>query len=121
MVKASVDAFHYGPWVLYYGPAWSVCMNDEYKSESDDTLADRIRRMDGIQDCKMLDYLTGFDLVLVQMTPDVVREVVGMDLATIQWQSHGGMQLNFQVMAILCPQIRSDSNGNTGIVYGKTL
>jgi hypothetical protein len=30
------------------------------------------------------------------------------------------MQLNFKVMAIMVPQLRSDFNGNTGIVYGAT-
>ena len=57
-------------------------------------------------------------MVLVQMTADVCREVVGMDITTVQWESHGGMQLNFKVMCILVPQLRSDFNGTTGIVHG---
>jgi len=118
MQQASIAAYHYGPWMLYYGPSWSQYMNDEYKTTSDDTLAQRLRRIDGIEDVRMLDRLSGYDLILVQMTADVVREVVGMDLTTVQWESHGGLQVNFKVMAILCPQLRADSNGNTGIVYG---
>jgi hypothetical protein len=118
MIKASMDAYHYGPWVLYYGPSWSQYMNNEYKNESDDTLAQRLRRIDNVQDVRMLDYLTGYDLILVQMTSDVVREVVGMDITTVQWDSQGGLKKNFKVMAILVPQLRADQNGNTGIVHG---
>ena len=68
-----------------------------------------------------MDYLdpTGaaYVMVMVQMTTDVVREVVGMDITTVQWETKGGMQLNFKVMAILVPQLRADQNGNTGIVH----
>jgi len=118
MIQSSINAYHYGPWVLYYGPAWSQYMNNEYKTTSDDTLADRLRRIDNLENVQMLDYLTGYDVVLVQMSADVVREVVGMDITTIQWESQGGMQLNFKVMAIMVPQLRKDQNGKTGIVHG---
>jgi hypothetical protein len=117
MLQASIQAYHYGPWVLYYGPSWSQYMNNEYKLQSDDTLADRLRRIDNLDDVRMVDHLTGYDLILVQMTPDVVREVIGMDITTVQWETHGGMQVNFKVMAILCPQIRMDINERTGIVH----
>lgn len=118
MVQASINAFHYGPWMLYYGPAWSQYMNDEYKTYSDDTLAQRLSRIDNINGVGMLDYLTGYTLILVQMTSDVVREVVGMEIVTLQWDSHGGLKKNFKVMCIMVPQIRADYNGNTGIVIG---
>jgi uncharacterized linocin/CFP29 family protein len=121
MIQASISAYHFGPWVLYYGPAWSQYMNDEYKDNSDDTLADRLRRIDNVEDVSMLDYLSGYDLVLVQMTSDVVREVVGMDITTVQWESDGGFKYNFKVMAIMCPQLRTDFNGKTGIVLAKVI
>jgi len=115
----SQNQYHYGPWVLYSSPSWDVYMDDDYSSAKGDlTLRDRLRKIEGIEDVKTLDYLTNYDLILVQMTPDVVREVVGMDVTTVQWESKGGMQLNFKVMAILVPQLREDQNGNTGIVDG---
>jgi hypothetical protein len=46
--------------------------------------------------------------------------VIGMDVTTVQWETHGGMRLNFKVMAIMVPQLRSDFNGNAGIVHGST-
>jgi uncharacterized linocin/CFP29 family protein len=115
----SQQDYHYGPWVLYCGPAWDVYMDDDYSSaKGDHTLRERISQIEGIQGVRTLDYLEGYALLLVQMTPDVVREVIGMEITTVQWESHGGLQQNFKVMGIMVPQIRADHNGNCGIVHG---
>lgn len=118
----SQQHFHYGPWVLYTSLAWDAYLDNDLnatnQNSSNITLRDRIRRIEGIEDVVTLDYLNGYDMILVQMTTDVAREVVGMDITTVQWETHGGMELHFKVMCILVPQIRADSNGNTGIVHG---
>ena len=61
MIKSGLDKNHYGPYMLYYGPAWTEYFNDEYKAESDDTLADRLRRIDQVDEVKMIDLLDGYD------------------------------------------------------------
>lgn len=118
MRQLSQDAYHYGPYMLYTAPAWDKYLDDDFKANSDITLRERIAKIDGIEGITTLDYLTGYAAILVQMTSDVVREVVGMDITTVQWETMGGLQLNFKVMAILVPQLRADINGNTGIVHG---
>jgi uncharacterized linocin/CFP29 family protein len=115
----SQQAFHYGPWVMYTSPSWDVFLDDDYSaSKGDLTLRDRLKKIEGIEDVRTLDYLTGYDILLVQMTPDVVRMVVGMDITTVQWETKGGMQLNFKVMCILVPQLRCNQALQTGIVHG---
>lgn len=113
---------HYGPFVLYTSLAWDSYLDNDLNGTSTNssniTLRDRIKRINEIDDVVTLDYLNGYDMVLVQMTTDVAREVVGMDITTLQWETHGGMMLNFKIMCILVPQIRADFNGNTGIVHG---
>lgn len=122
MRQASQQALHYGPWVLYTSLAWDAFLDNDLNAvdanSSNITLRDRIRRIDGIEDVVTLDYLNGYDMVMVQQTTNVVREVVGMDITTVQWETHGGLQLHFKVMCILVPQLRADYNGNTGIVHG---
>lgn len=118
MRTQSQNAFHYGPWVLYVAPAWDQYIDNDFKAASDKTIRNRIKECEGINDIRTLDYLTGFDMLLVQMTSDVVREVIAMDMTTLQWDTIGGLMLNFKVMAILVPQLRADQNGNTGIVHG---
>lgn len=115
------QAYHYGPYMLYCSLPWDAYLDDDYSAnKGDNTLRDRLKKIERIQDVRTLDYLssTAYVMVLVQMTTDVVREVVGMDITTVQWESKGGMQLNFKVMAILVPQLRADFNGNMGIVHG---
>lgn len=119
MRQASEDAFHYGPWRLYNSPGWDRYLDDDYSSaKGDNTLRQRLAVINGISSISTLDHLTGFQMLLVQQTSDVIRVVIGMDVTTIQWETDGGMRLHFKVMAILVPQLRADSNGNTGIVHG---
>lgn len=61
-----------------------------------------------------------FTFIFVQMTPDVARAVNGMDITTVQWESIGGMRLNFKVMCIQVPQLRADFYGNVGILHATT-
>jgi len=119
MIQSSQAAGYYGPWGLYYSPGWSIYMGGDYASgKGDNTLQERIAKIDGISFVKQADYLSDTTLILVQLTGDVIRMVIGMDITTVQWESHGGMQLNFKVMAIIVPQLRADYNDATGIVHG---
>lgn len=119
MKQRSINNNYYGPWILYFSPAWGAYMGADYSaSKGDNTLQERLAKIDGITQVKQADYLTGTTLLLVQQTSDVARIVNGMDITTVQWESHGGMQLNFKVMAILVPQLRDDYSGQTGIVHG---
>jgi hypothetical protein len=109
------------------------------------TLRQRLREIEVIQDVRRLDMLfasapttdttssnytgpggesvTGnnaFTFIFVQMTPDVARAINGMDITTVQWETEGGMKLNFKVMAIQVPQLRADRYGNCGILHATT-
>ena len=61
--------------------------------------------------------LTDDNVIMVQMTSDVVRLVVGLSITTVEWDSDGGLTKNFKVMAIMVPQIRNDQDGNSGVVH----
>jgi len=119
MMQQSRAAYHYGPWMVYNAPNWAQFLDLDYSAaKGDNTLRQRIMTMDGIMGIQTLDYMTNYDLILVQMTTDVIRMVIGMEIITLQWDTIGGLQKNFKVMAIMVPQIRADQNDNTGIVYG---
>jgi len=120
MRKQSTDNNYFGPWCIYYSPAWYAYMDEDYRDNGNNTitLRERLMKIQGIDDIKPADYLTGNDMIMVQKTADVARMVVGMDVTTLQWPSQGGMQLNYKVMAILVPQIRGDYTNQTGIIHG---
>jgi uncharacterized linocin/CFP29 family protein len=118
MIQAAKDNYYYGPYTLYLSAAWGQYLDEDYKAYSDITLRERLEKITGISSVKTLDYLTGYTVILLQMTSDVMRMVIGMEITTVQWESHGGMLQNFKVMGIIVPQTRCDINGHTGIVLG---
>lgn len=119
MKTQSQDAKHYGPWMLYCSTAWDEFMDDDYNdNKGDNTLRERLRQIEGINDVRTLDFLSGTTLLLVEQQSRTARIVVGMDVRTVQWPVQGGMGQEFKVMAIIVPQMRSDHNKNTGIVHG---
>jgi len=117
--------FH-GPFMAYVDASYQQYLDDDYKTNSDKTLRQRLLEIDAIADIRKLDYMTttatgkGATVVFVQMTSDVARAVIGMPITTVQWDSRGGMQLNFKVMAIMTPQLYTDYNGNCGIMVART-
>lgn len=119
MKRQSQDNGYYGPWTLLCAPVWDQYLDEDYSTaKGDNTLRERLAKIEGIDSVETVDYLTGNDMILLQKTSDVVRTVIGLDVTTVQWESHGGMQLNYKVMAILVPQLRADFSSQTGIVHG---
>lgn len=118
MRTQSQAAFHYGPYTLYNSPNWDQYLDNDYTTGYPKTTRNRIGEVSDFSTPMTLDYLTGFTFLMIQMTSDVIREVIGMDITSVQWETVGGMQLNFKVMAIMVPQLRADQNSRTGIVHG---
>lgn len=119
MVQASTDIYFNGPWGLYFSPAWSRYLEGDYSQNyAGDTLRTRLAKTNKISFIRTLDYLTGYQVLLVSLRTDVIRAITGMQMTTLQWESNGGLQLNFKVMAIMVPQVRANSNGQTGLVHG---
>ena len=117
MKQASIDAKHYGPWILYVPTAYETVLADDFKAESDKTIRQRILEIQGINEVKVVDKLTANNVLLVQMTSDVVRMVEGMGITTVEWEEGGGFTTNFKVMTIMVPQIRADQDGNSGVTH----
>ena len=108
----------YGPWIMYVSPAYAKYLDSDYATGYPRTLRSRVAEIEGIVAIRQLDYLTGFQVLMVHLSPEVARAIIGMDIRTLQWESSGGMSLNFKVMAILVPQIRSTFEGDTDIIHG---
>ena len=118
MRQTAYDNNHFGPFALYFSPGWDRYLGADFKTNSDKSVIARLKEIDGLSTIRTLDYLTNYKALLVEMNSDVVREVIGLDFTTVQWEEQGGMLLNFAVMAIMVPQVRSDQSDQSGIVYG---
>jgi uncharacterized linocin/CFP29 family protein len=117
MKQASIDDRYFGPWMLYIPTAYETKLDDDFKANSDKSIRQRVLEVSGIQDIKVADFLTANNVILVQMTSDVVRVVEGLPITTVQWDSDGGMKINFKVMTILVPQIRADQTNKCGVIH----
>lgn len=121
-----------GPFVVYNGTDWDRYLDDDHfkyvtsgGAAPTTTLRNRLRAIDDIVDVRRSSLLTPtntggtFDLIVAALSnPETARAVIGMPLRTIQWESHGGARLNFKVMCIMAPQIRSDFSGNCAVYNG---
>lgn len=117
MKQASIDAYHYGPWRLYIPTGYETVLDNDYDDTTPGTtIRERILKIDGINGVRVIDTLPADTVVLVQMTPDVVRLVQGMPLQNVEWQTEGKFITKYKVMAIQVPQVRADKDGNCGIV-----
>jgi len=120
MKQSAKDDYHYGPYALYFSPGWDRYLGADFKAGSDKSLLQRLKEVEDITAIRTLDYLTNYTALLVEMNTGTIREVIGLDFTTIQWEEQGGMELNFAVMAIMVPQVRADANNRCGVVYGAT-
>lgn len=131
MRQQLVDGYFYGPFMMYNSTDWDKYLDGDYYVAKTtgavaptQTLRDRLKKITGIQDVRRLDFLPSttnpWTLILVQMTPDVCQAINGMDITTMQWESVGGMRLNFKVMCIQVPRLRSDYYGRCGILQATT-
>lgn len=117
MIVAAQNDKMFGPYMLYIPTNFWVKLEDDFKTQSDKTIMDRVKQISGIIDVKPLDKLADDNVLLVQMTSNVVDLIVGEQTTTVEWPTEGGMVLNFKVMAIMVPRIKSDYVNNSGLVH----
>lgn len=113
---AKADNYN-GPFTLYYPRAYWGKLQEEYTDGYPKTVAQRIREIDGIAALKQADRLTGDNVVLVQLTSEVVDLAIAQDITTVSWDSKGGMVEHFKTMAVWVPRLKRDYDGRSGIVH----
>lgn len=120
------DANQYGPFMVYTSTDYDQYLDNLFSTSepSAGTLRSRLLQIDGISGIRRLDYLTSstnpFTVIFVSMSPETVAAINGMDMSVMQWETHGGARINFKVMCIHVPLIRSDKSGQCGVAIGTT-
>jgi uncharacterized linocin/CFP29 family protein len=107
----------YGPYWLYVPSNSSTKLEEDFKANGDQTIRERLLKVDRLEKITVVDQLTANNLVMVQATSDVVQMVEGEALQTIQWDIEGGFQINFKAFQIQVPLIRADAQDRCGIVH----
>jgi uncharacterized linocin/CFP29 family protein len=117
MIGALQGDHMYGPYMLYVPIAALTNMGNDFKTNSDKTILQRVLEIPGIGGVKATANLTGRNVLLVQLTSDVIQMIDGIQPTTVQWDTHGGMVMHFKVLAIMLPRVRNDSEQQSGIAH----
>lgn len=121
MRQLSIDNYFAGPWMLYFSAPWDIYLNKKYSAAyQSGTLRSEILGLDGISGVRMLRRLSGYKIIMIQMTDNVFQMINGLPIRAYQWEGPGGWEIHGRVMTCVVPQPRSDSAGQTGIVIGST-
>lgn len=111
----------YGPYMVYHGIGAGINMGNDFKANSDKSIRQRLSEVEGIAGFRATANLPDSEVLLVQLTADVVQMIDGIQPTMVQWDSHGGMVTHFKILAIMLPRFRNDSEGQSGIVHGSNL
>lgn len=122
---------YYGPFVVYHTPAYDAFLDDDYfrtgatTGAMAKTLRQRVMEIEGITAVRRLDFWnstspSAYQLLMVQLTPDWIQAINGMDITLVQWDSQGGMRKNWKVMCIHLPIIKREFNGNSPVLHATT-
>lgn len=106
----------YGPFIFYVPLSYYVKLGEDFKTNSDKSILQRLMEVPGVKDIRPSENLAN-EVVAVQMSQDVVDMVDGIQPTTIMWESHGGMVFNFKVLAIMVPRFKSTKSGQCGIAH----
>jgi hypothetical protein len=117
--KAQADHM-YGPYMIYHGIGAGINMGNDFKAESDKSIRQRLLEIEGVAGFRATANLPDNEVLLVQLTADVVQMINGIQPTMVQWDSHGGFVTHFKIIAIMLPRFRTDSEGQSGIVHAAT-
>lgn len=109
----------FGPYRLYVNTEVGANLDNDYTTAApQNTIKERLLKMEGLQAIRTADLMPATKVVLVQMTKDVLDVVVGQRPTVIPWTSVSGFTFYNMIMAIMVPRVKQDYNGKTGICVG---
>jgi len=117
MITAAHNDRMFGPYLIYVPTAYWIKLLEDFKTNSDKSIISRLMEIPTLTDIKVADFLTADNVLLIQMTQDVVDMVIAMQPSTVEWETQGGFQLNFKVLAIMVPRFKATDAGRSGIVH----
>lgn len=117
MITAAQLDRHYGPFIVYAPPTQYNEAAFPVYTNTTDTPMTRALRLPQIAGFEMLPTLPDGEILLVQMTRNVVEWAEAMSIQVREWSSGDGMSASFKVMAIATPKVKSTYDRRSGIVH----
>ena len=106
MIGMLMDNNFMGPFYLYVPTNyWPVLIKD-YSTYKNGTYYDRIMAYPQIEAVRPSSVLGSKEIVMVQLTADVVDLVIGQDIVPVEWDEKGGLVQHMKIMACMAPRLR---------------
>jgi hypothetical protein len=110
MLKKAYDNYLFGPFVLYVPKnSWAILQMDYSTAKGEKTFLERILAFSDIKSVRPLDDLPDDNVILIQMTEDVIDLSEAQAITTVQWDKNPFVT-NFRVLTVAGPQIKSVVN-----------
>ena len=116
MIDALTIDNMYGPFGIFTTQKALNRMQQDFKANGDKSIFQRLMEIDGVSFIKASRDIPAATAVMFQLTKDVIDEVIGMQPTVVSWETNGGMTMNFKVMSIMIPRVRSTKTAQSGVV-----
>lgn len=120
MIAALVARGFNGPFGAYVSAtqyAQSLNLTGDAKTETQLSVIQRtIPDLRFIKRAPKLNSTTG-EIIVYQLTKEVVDIAIGQDITTVSWQEFGGLVNEFMVIAAMVPRFKSDIDNNLGVAH----
>ena len=116
MLQALYDNNYQGPYGMYVPVAYWAALQEDYKSESELTVMQRIMNFDNMEFIKVSDRLSA-EVIVVTFRKDVVDMAIAQDIITTQWASGDTFTQHFKVWSCMVPRVKEDATTQSGIAH----
>lgn len=118
MIAALVAKGFNGPYGVYISPTqYAQTLALTGANLSDTQLSVIQRTIPDLKFVKRAPKLADGNVLVVQMSKDVLDLAIGSDIVPVSWQDYGGLVNEFIVLAAMAPRIKYDVDHNQGIAH----
>ena len=118
MLEAAYAVNLFGPFFLYVPKNyWAILQEDYSTSKGDRTFIQRILALEDVEAVRPLDTLADDNVVMVQMTEDVIDLSEAQAVTTVQWEKNPFVT-TFRVLSVGGPHIKNMENAAGTTIHG---
>lgn len=117
-IKLMKDNNFNGPFGVYFSNDWWTYLNQDYAAAYPGfTLQRKVEDLPEVSWVRTIPRLSGYVILIVRLSRGTAQALTGLELQTLRWGTHGGMELNFKIMCIKLPRIMDNADGDAGILH----
>lgn len=108
---------YYGPFNVYVARTQYFEMLSTYTDGTGQNALDRVLKLPQIEKIEQNDFLAAGNVLMVQMTENVVDWRIALAIDNREWTSGDGQALYYAVLSAATPRLKTDVDGNAGIAH----